>query len=196
MKRTHEQNEQGSILLEVVAVLAILAIIAPIIFQQAMKRNVEISNINIASEIRSIKEATQAYITATCPSNTLPCTLIPGDIAHYLPDGLEDAIDHYEIAFCAYTVGDINAGTDCSATTLTSSISGNQAKRRYALIADVVPPVQWNLRRAKRVASLVGTDGGVCMGNNIITGVNGAWTLTHPCTTNNVIVHTGLNIWQ
>ena len=49
-----KQNESGSMMMEIMAVLAILAIMTPIVYQQALKRSREISNVNMADEMRSI----------------------------------------------------------------------------------------------------------------------------------------------
>ena len=56
--------EQGAIMLEVVAVLALMGLMGAIMFRQIYLRNQELHNIQMASEIRMVKEGFSAYIQA------------------------------------------------------------------------------------------------------------------------------------
>lgn len=197
-----KQSESGSIMLEIMAVLAILAIITPVLYKQALLRNIEISNINIAAEMRLVKDQLQEYIANTCPSEYQVCTLSVSDSVTYAPDGMESVIDNYAVLFCDYEYGKDASSTDVNCGESLESKINTAPKRRYALIIDDNPPeMKWNLARAKRVASLVGTEAGVCRSTmSDVTGVNASWSIPNDgyCTSEKpfVIVHTGLNIWN
>ena len=195
-----KQSESGSIMLEIMAVLAILAVITPVLYKQALLRNIEISNVNIAAEMRLVKDQLQEYISMDCPSDYQACTLNVADSKTYAPDGMENVIDFYHILFCEYEYGTNSDGTVNCSETIDSSID-NAPKRRYALIIDDNPPeMKWNLARARRVATLIGTEAGICRQSSGVTGVNGSWSIENDgyCTSETpfVIVHTGLNIWK
>ena len=195
-----KQSESGSIMLEIMAVLAILAIITPVLYKQALLRNIEISNVNIAAEMRLVKDQLQEYIANACPSEYQVCTLSVSDSKTYAPDGMETVIDFYHILFCEYEYGTNSDGTVNCSESINSSID-DAPKRRYALIIDDNPPeMKWNLGRARRVATLIGTEAGVCRSSSDVTGVNGSWRIENDgyCTSDKpfVIVHTGLNIWK
>ena len=60
----YRKNERGSIMVEVIAVLALMGVMGTLLFRQVARRNEELDNVNLASEIRMVKEATTAYIQA------------------------------------------------------------------------------------------------------------------------------------
>lgn len=133
-----KQSESGSIMLEIMAVLAILAVITPVLYKQALLRNIEISNVNIAAEMRLVKDQLQEYISMDCPSDYQACTLNVADSKTYAPDGMENVIDFYHILFCEYEYGTNSDGTVNCSETIDSSID-DAPKRRYALIIDDNP---------------------------------------------------------
>ena len=46
------KQERGAIMLEVLAVLALIGVMGPMLYKQVLSRNQEISNVNIAAEMR------------------------------------------------------------------------------------------------------------------------------------------------
>ena len=57
-------SESGAIMLEVIAVLSLMALMGAALFRQIYLRNQELSNVQMASEIRVVKEAFAAWIQA------------------------------------------------------------------------------------------------------------------------------------
>jgi len=188
-----KSNESGSIMVEVIAVLALLGVMGTMMFRQVQRRNEELDNINMASEIRMVKEATMAYIQANkamleadtnrCPAigeaDVMPSTLPLADVEKFLPDnwisdsGLQNGIIHeYDIHLSCYRV------------------NSPAADNRLAMYATIVPkaspdgpmPNNFSLRRAARVATLIGADGGIYENGNFV-GTMGAWEV--PCSTDN-----------
>ena len=59
-----KKNQKGSLLVEMMAVIGLLTLITPILFQQVHRRNEEIVSAQIATEMRMIKDGVQAYMEA------------------------------------------------------------------------------------------------------------------------------------
>ncbi|MBQ4084263.1 MAG: type II secretion system protein, partial [Alphaproteobacteria bacterium] len=57
-----KKYEKGSLMIEILAVLALISLITPMLFKQVSRRNEEVTRINVATEMRSIKDAMSAYI--------------------------------------------------------------------------------------------------------------------------------------
>lgn len=173
------KNESGSIMLEVIALLTIIAIITPLIVRQQIQRNIEISNINIADEMRMVKDSVAAYLEAnkadiakqaypnggTETTSSTPKFVVPtnkADIEKFFPSGT-DVIDDYSIDIYGYYVNDGN------------ETEPHYVPRAFALISpdpESIPTL--SLKRARRIASLVGASGAICSGSEI-SGSYGAW---------------------
>ena len=178
----NKKNELGSIMVEVIAVLGLLGVMGTLLFRQVQQRQDELTNVNIATEARLVKDATMAYIQADraqletyfCKdATTEPDTqaVRPADrdgIHNMFPEQYrstvneQNIIDDYEIYLSCYIV-DPNLAP------------------RPALYATLIYnpntfPLRWNLRRAARVANIIGTDGGILMGGDTtLHGTQGAW---------------------
>ena len=165
MNKQLKNQEKGSVLIEVIAVVALLGVMGPLLFKQVADRNEEVENINIASEMRIIKEAFSSYIMnyhsdISCSSGV--CTPNISIIKSYLPMGFEDTIDGYSF-----------------------KILQNEAKQGSSTLQGFIIPnlntlglESLGLKRVARIATLIGADGGILRkGKNIINGTGGAWEL-------------------
>ena len=165
MNKQLKKQEKGSVLIEVIAVVALLGVMGPLLFKQVADRNEEVENINIASEMRIIKEAFSSYIMnyhsdISCSSGV--CTPNISIIKSYLPMGFEDTIDGYSF-----------------------KILQNEAKQGSSTLQGFIIPnlntlglESLGLKRVARIATLIGADGGILRkGKNIINGTGGAWEL-------------------
>ncbi len=128
MRHTRTQKqEQGSLMVEVLAVLGLIALITPLLYQQINRRNEEISNANIATEVRTIKDGVTAYIQsyeqrlAAQDCNLMAdgeyknvttiqqCTSAEGSYSEELQGtgfypGIDEILDDYDINLFAYTL--------------------------------------------------------------------------------------------
>ena len=173
MNRLNEkQNEKGSVLVEVIAVIALLGVMGPLLFRQVMTRNEEVENINIASEMRTLKEAFSAYIL-TYKAQLLnlwsqetaaedDCKKInKQNIEAFLPFG-NDAYDYYNFYLCK--------NSDNFLQGYIVPIPGDSGPM----------PEDVGLKRAARIANLIGADAAICYKNGAdydINGVAGGWGL-------------------
>lgn len=158
-------SEKGAIIVEVIAVIALLGVLGPMLFKQVLSRNEEVDNINIASEIRSVKEALSAYILTNKQllTTNVGCVTTGIDITEYLPMGMEDLPDGYNLVVC--TIAPDTSGSSPAAPTF---IQGFIVPNEY------VVPENLGLKRAARIANLIGTDGGIYQ-NGIVNGTAGGW---------------------
>lgn len=186
-------NERGAIMVEVIAVLALLGTMGTLLFRQMVQRNEELENVNLASEMRIMKEALTAYIqadkasleTTICPlpnnyneNDIHYCGIAQGTIAekvsYFVPEGYASTVNSYNFYISTYL--------------LDSNIAPRQVF--YGMIFpktnDLSPlPANMNLLRAARIATLIGAEGGVYYGaanNNskVVNGTLGGWELDCP----------------
>lgn len=171
------KQERGAIMLEVLAVLALIGVMGPMLYKQVLSRNQEISNVNIAAEMRAIKEAMSAAIAADSavlgelcgvgetdlkPCNAAEATF-QATVESFLPIGMEGVLDSdYGYAIRLY------------------SQQGGYGDDVYPIFVGVVAGADlasdWNIKRAARVANLVGTDGGITQNGDLV-GTGGSWHL-------------------
>ena len=206
MARKSLKSQSGAIMLEVIAVLSLMGLMGTMLFRQIYLRNQELHNIQMASEIRVIKDAFAAWIQTNSVRLLSKCGIRDGyvdqctafdtghtlehEIAQFLPDG--------------YFAGDPAGGAVAGASTYLSDnysfslwgyfrgVNGvDQIPTFYGVIVPkpkVLPDggsgETWNFRRAARVAMLIGIDGGVYGAGitqdedgDVIAGAVGTWHL-------------------
>ena len=172
-KQTHKQ-ERGAIIIEIIAVIALLGVMGPLLFKQISDRNEEVENINIATEIRMIKEAFSSYIlthhaeiVAECKENseTESTSVAHGNLVQFLPAGFEELPTGYKLTVMLTT----------------NSISGDRLSGYIVPDLDALGLPQMSIRRVARIANLIGADGGIFINNQsgvpMIHGTGGAWEL-------------------
>ena len=198
-KNEKRKSESGAIMLEVVAVLSLMGLMGTVLYRQIYQRNQELHNIQMASEIRIVKEAFSAWIHANTaplydmcrmsepaikadPGLVNTCDSVPlKEIEIYLPDGYffgggagaASLGDNYDFHLFGYWRG----------------TGGAAIPTYYGVVvpkADTMLPDgggnedTWNFRRAARVAMLVGIDGGAydkTITDGEIVGSVGTWSL-------------------
>lgn len=180
-------NERGSLMIEMIAVVALLGTMGTVLYRQMNQRNQELDNINMASEIRTVKEATQAYIQSNRSYLEANCvldddgygyiTLDNDEVDYFMPDNwasnrdddgnsMEDGMIHeFGIYLTCYEVD--------------SDLAPRKALYATIIPNDDVLPEGFTLKRASRVAYLIGADGGVYT-DGALHGTMGAWETLCP----------------
>ena len=168
-------------MLEVLAVLALIGVMGPMLYKQVLSRNQEISNVNIAAEMRAIKEAMSAAIAADsavlaelCKTSSSAGSLTAcntGDatfqtaVEEFLPIGMDGILD----ADYGYTIK------------LYGQNAILQNGEDYPILVGVVAGADlagdWNMKRTARIANLIGTDGGIVQDKELV-GAGGSWKLS------------------
>ena len=162
-----KKRESGSIMLEVVAVLALMGVMGAMLFRQIYQRNQELHNIQMASEIRTVKEAFSAYVQANRAELAHKCTAgglardvnlcahqdtqsdaLAAAVTDYLPEGWFNDDNPLGSAYNFY---------------LYSYMDASDRQVVYGMVVptdSTLPESNWNFKRAARVALLIGADGG------------------------------------
>lgn len=182
--RLNKQNERGSVMIEVLAILALLGVMAPMLVRQISLRSQEVDNVNMASEIRTIAEGVDAYLQAdrsvmeaTCPvsdNRVVDCSKIIdyGTLCMFLPNGFcgENAdengiLDYYDISLSGYL--------------LDENIAPRPVYQAVIVPSSSLLPKDFTLKRASRVAAMTGVIGGIVQKSDKSTahGTAGAWEL-------------------
>lgn len=201
---SHRNKQKGSLMIEMVAVIGLIALITPILFHQINRRNEEIVDTQIATEMRMLKDAASAYIRANedwlskNPYDANGCALwddtkqeyksvsnatpnkCGGENAVYDISTFQDylvspngVLDEYDVYFRGYTVE-----TSCYFDEETEKDICEYRPVIYAVIVQATP--MKTLRRASKIASLIGLEGGVVVKEGeslILKGMQGVWSL-------------------
>ncbi len=182
-----KQDERGSLMVEVLAVVALLGLVGTVLYRQIDNRNKELDNINMASETRMVKEAVKAYIQANHAWLEEQCRASIDDGYCELGEVDDDTrsdIDLYMPAYAACYDGDGNCLLNNYDIYMSGYVVDADLSPRVALYATIKPNYQLigGLKRAARIANLIGTDGGVFDGEDGSTlyGTMGAWETACP----------------
>ena len=178
----YRKNERGSIMVEVIAVLALMGVMGTLLFRQVARRNEELDNVNLASEIRMVKEATTAYIQAYKTELENKCL----NVADWSAD--KAAIDNFMPETWASDRGEDGNVQEENGLVYNFNIQiycytvDKQMAPRKAFYAIIWPqkdylPNNFSILRAGRVANLIGSDGGV-KDDNTLMGTMGAWEIS------------------
>lgn len=178
-----KKQEKGALLVEVIAVLGLIALMTPILFEQIQKRNEEIINTQVASEMRALKEALSNYIQANEAFLAEDCGLM-GDNGEYTASNKEEcnvdwANEAQAIADARLFAGNTSILDDYDVKFYGKTVPSGASDYRPVIYAvayqkDPMP----NLRRASKTAALIGVEGGVVTNNSgHIDGMQGVWTL-------------------
>ena len=199
MKRKNLASESGAIMLEVVAVLSLMGLMGTMLFRQMYVRNQELHNIQMASEIRVVKDAYASWIQAQggrlgsiCPvgadlRDVHICDLSDpdiGDIKTYLPEGYfsdENGGHRGDVLKSDYVLKLVGYRRGTAVSNILTYY-GVVIPTRDALPdkGEVNTSSSWSFRRAARIAMLIGIDGGAYDKDvtiNDIAGAVGTWHL-------------------
>ena len=181
MVRNDRIAERGTLLVEAIAMLGLIALVTPTLYKKSAERLQEIQDINIASQARTMNSIIDTFMktnysllmqeTSSASNNTV-------EIAYD-----DNTANYFELGYSSfvpfgYTPGDLkNYGTP--------RIYVHRDKD--ALVSYIVYPTLQDLgkKRAARVASLVGANGGTVStpfgGSSTVEifGTGGAWHLDH-----------------
>ena len=64
MKKINSKSELGSMMIEAIAMLGLIAMVTPVLYKKSAERTSELQDINAAGEIRSIIKAVDDYVGA------------------------------------------------------------------------------------------------------------------------------------
>jgi len=166
MKKIDKNMQAGGMLLEMIAVLGLVAVSAPAIYKKNIERTEEIRDMTKASQLRVLKDAASQYVEKqydaiirdSAANNWTSKTIAPSALANYLPDGyqIDDGIQIY----------------------LTAKRQNTEGNRPQGLVSAIVlDNEEVTEPRGNRIARMVGVEGGYTMDGNVY-GNHGAWSLS------------------
>lgn len=182
-----EQNQKGSLLIEAMAMLGLIAMVTPMLYRKAAERTSELQDINAAGQMRVLSNAVDTYlrdnydkivtnqeITSNCSGADKKKYNFSGNdsnenipVAHlceYLPYGFsEKSMIFTDIKIAVKRRNFTSAGGSVTRQDLTSLI-----------VATPASGANMQRVRASRIASMIGTNGGFA-DNKVGYGVQGVW---------------------
>ena len=185
-------NELGSLMVEAMAMLALISMVTPILYRKAAERTTELQDINAAGQMRSLIKAVDDYVRDNYN------TIVAGNAVN---NSVNNSVNYSDLVSSGKKTIDIKHFRDYLPYGFLDS-SGNvqdtktfsknykvafkytNAGGRKAVTAFVVaePKEKGNfpMLRASRIASMVGTNGGyaqVSGGKVQVNGVQGIWSI-------------------
>ena len=182
------RTQKGSLMIEVIAVLGLIALITPVLFRQIARRNEDIVAMQVASEMRAVKDALAAYIQAYEQNIAESCggLFVGGSYVAVAEEELCRGDDIKEAVFEFYA-GGLEAGNAMMddymlgvyGYTVPAKMEGTVPVEYRPVLYGVVyqETGEETLRMASKIAGLIGLDGGVATETGTVSGVQGAWTL-------------------
>ena len=183
------RTQKGSLMIEVIAVLGLIALITPVLFRQIARRNEDIVAMQVASEMRAVKDALAAYIQAYEQTIAQDCQEKNNPDDRLFVNGSYVAVDDEILCrdgddiknkVLEFYAGGLDAG-EAMMEDYWFGVYGYTvpAKKGGDEDEDVYRPVLYGvvyqksseetLRMASKIAGLIGLDGGVVLsaGENV-----------------------------
>ncbi len=183
MKKMIEKVEQrGTLLVEAIAMLGLIAMVTPTLYKKSAERLQEIQDINAASQMRTFNQIIETFVSQKMSTikdemgnldtevleivkdNSSAGNVFSLGYSSVMPFGYRtDEIKNYEAprVFAHFNKREQSSGATPTMTT-------------YIIYPHIADPGK---KRASRLASLVGANGGMVIENKQIQGTGGAWFL-------------------
>ena len=199
-RNIQDTNERGALMIEAIALLGLMTMMSPMVVRQTADRTSEMEEVTIAGQMKELKDALNNYISANY--STLANSIRTSDLDHrftvtavqlapYLSADLIEGnnfrgnkfMSDFKVGIRAQctemrrTDGTAPAGVTTSGGVITAPApTADQYWSRYRMTGVVLSEGdELDDRRAARIASMIGADGGSMRSSRIITalGYNG-----------------------
>lgn len=187
-----KKSQEGSLLIEAMAMLGLIAMVTPMLYKKAAERTTELQDINAAGQVRIVMEGIDTYLSDNyntivglgdgskkVTSNCVGAT----SQTYNFSDGVESVpLEH----FCEYLPYGFNAS---SKTFKNMEVivkkrdfdSGERHDLTALLVTTPAETQEMPIFRASRIASMIGTNAGIYRTGTdkkkVIQGVQGVWTI-------------------
>lgn len=180
-------SQRGALMVEAIALLGLMTMVSPMIVRQTAERTTEMEDVAVAGQMKTIKDALENYIQADY-ANLVPNpptseefqhNITAAKLAPYLPASY---IDSGEIRGNKLATGfDIGVRGFCtekqdSRGATCAALSASCKCTRYKIVGMIVSKSDTEIpdKRAARVASMLGADGGYMRTSDVVTAVAGS----------------------
>ena len=186
-----KKSQAGSLLIEAMAMLGLIAMVTPMLYKKAAERTTELQDINAAGQVRIVMEGIDTYLSdnyntivglgdgsKTVTSNCAGATSKTYDFS----SGIESVpLEH----FCEYLPYGFNASsktfTNMEVIVKKRDFDDDERHDLTALLVTTPAETQvMPILRASRIASMIGTNAGISRTvgeQKVIQGVQGIWTI-------------------
>lgn len=194
-------NEKGTLLVEAMAMLGLIAMVTPVLYKKAAERTVELQDVNASSQLRALSSAVDSYIKDNFAKITKGDTIngvdyssfenaddgavgpIPlSHFADYLPYGfLDDSGNARETKL--FTDGyNVWIKLEADYKNYVDGDGNTQRKALSQILTGFVSAIPKNADeigqvRASRIASMIGSNGGYVIDGNTVMGAQGIWSV-------------------
>lgn len=190
-------NEKGSLMVEAMAMLGLIAMVTPILYKKASERTTELQDINSSSEMRSLIRAVDDYLkdnysaivageTVTRASQQVPSV----DFSNFV--GATEASKRFDIRhleeYLPYGFLDQDGKINANAKNFLNyevaikkvAALGDSRKKSLTGFVFAFPKqgTDFPVVRASRIASMIGSNGGFALTDNVAKGVQGVWEVS------------------
>ncbi len=187
-------NELGSLMVEAMAMLALISMVTPVLYKKAAERTTELQDINAASQMRSLINSIDNYVKDNYDDLVAGRTITQSECKTASVDYSSFANSSANITvpinhFCYYLpYGFLGSDKEAQDSKTFSSnykvvlkkVDGDSGRKKTITAFLVANPSTGTLPmiRASRIASMVGSNGGYVNGNQG-NGVQGIWAVNN-----------------
>ena len=189
-------DQRGALMMEAIALLGLMTMMSPMVVRQSSERITEMEDVTVAAQMKNLKDALANYMEAKysdlIPANTTAektGIITPANLRPYLPASYFDGanlrgnklLDSNQIKFgYRATCSEVSLkadGTPCknpnAETGLYTDLTSTCKCERYKLTGVVVGGRETAIpdKRASRIASMIGADGGYVRSDEIATAM-------------------------
>jgi len=198
-RNIQDTNERGALMIEAIALLGLMTMMSPMVVRQTADRTAEMEEVTIAGQMKELKDALNNYISAhySTLANSIRTsaldhkfTVTANQLAPYLSAGLIEGNNFRGNKFMTnFRIGIRAQCTEMRTTTggalsPTPTFSGGvitapnptatQYCSRYRMTGVVLSEGdELDDRRAARIASMIGADGGSMRSSRVIAALGG-----------------------
>lgn len=161
-------NQGGSMMVEAMAMLALIALVTPTLYKKSAERTTELQDINTASHIRTLSKAVDNYVATNYQA------LLAGELSGVDSKKTIELTDTSFTQFLPYGYSFDNL-KNFGVPKVVVKRQGDSA----SVTAFVQLPKKTDIgeMRAARIASMVGSNGGYVNADKEAKGVGGVWSL-------------------
>lgn len=195
-------NEKGTLLVEAMAMLGLIAMVTPVLYKKAAERTVELQDVNASSQLRALSSAVDSYIKDNFAKITKGDTINGIDYSSF-KDADNGAVGPISLShFADYLpYGFLNNDGSTRETKLftdnynvwikleadyqnyTDPTTGNTERKALSqILTGFVSAKPKNAEeigqvRASRIASMIGSNGGYVIDSATVMGAQGIWSV-------------------
>lgn len=184
LRKINLKLEQGSLMIEAIAMLGLISMVTPVIYKKAAERTTEMQDVNAASEVRVVVKAIDDYLRDNYTTITAGESVTSnGSSQSYAPfkNAGAQSVTVVLTHFSAYLPIGFKADgkTFKDFKVAIKKVDDPQGERRAltaVLVAENNKDDNFNRIRSSRIASMIGTNGGFIVGDKA-QGVQGVWEI-------------------